>query len=144
LFNESHSHEHACQIAGLHSAGEEPTPLSAAAECPQHHSRLAEWRSERLGGPWAVSSARPVLSLCSPRGEHKMLSFTPTQVANHPKRLAIEAFAGTNSGEDARLLEYCCPAPASVRHPTPKPCRRQSLELKSKRTAPRSCSATGV
>jgi hypothetical protein len=30
--------------------------------------------------------------------------------------------------------------PASVRHPTRKPCRRRALGLKSNRTAPRSCS----
>jgi hypothetical protein len=61
----------------------------------------------REGAAWALKiSTRPVLSLRSPSGEHKMRTITLTQVAIHPKKLPIEAFRRKARRLAVRLAQY--------------------------------------
>jgi hypothetical protein len=62
-------------------------------------------------GRWEVAtgaliSTRPVLSLRSPSGEHKMRTITFTQIAIHPIRLPIDVFRRKARRLAVRLVQY--------------------------------------
>jgi hypothetical protein len=60
---------------------------------------------EMATGSWKTGT-RPVLSLRSRSGEHKMRTITLTQVAIHPKRLAIRTFHRKARRFAVRFVQY--------------------------------------